>query len=325
MIRAHTLVEGRAAVRELTAEDAGGGPPELCPWLDLVAPTKDEEHLVESWFGVDLPTREEMREIETSSRLYTVESAALMTATLVTLEAENRPMSTPVTFVLMPERLITIRYAEPVAFRAWERTLEREPARLDTPASNLAGLLEAVIDRLADILEGAQTEMDTLSHTIFDETKPLRGPDLRTMLSRIGRIGDLVSKLTESLVSFDRVHSYARRLPSVRTNDDAGERLKGMASDIPALTEHARFLNGKVDFLLNATLGKINIEQNATIKIFSVVAVIFMPPTLIASVYGMNFAFMPELSWPYGYPAALLAMLVAAVLPYLIFKNRGWL
>ena len=189
----------------------------------------------------------------------------------------------------------------------------------------LAGLLDAVIDRLADILEGAQANLDRLSGTIFDDTSPLRGPALRDILNSVGRSGDLVSKVSESLVSFDRVHGHARRLTRMRNDLDAWERLEGPASDIPALRQHAGFLSSKVEFLLNATLGKINIEQNATIKIFSVVAVIFMPPTLIASVYGMNFEHMPELSSIYGYPAALLAMIAAAILPYLIFKSRGWL
>jgi len=323
MIRVHVPSEGRAITHDLGAEDAA--PAAICPWIDLYAPTKAEEHRVEAWVGIDLPTQDEAREIETSSRLYTVDGATVMTATLVTLETDGRPETAPITFVLTPERLITIRYSDPVAFRTWARTLTREPLLLDSPPSLLAGLLDAVIDRLADILEGAQTDLDQLSTMIFDDTTPLRGPVLRDTLRRVGRAGDLVSKVTESLVSFDRVHGHARRLTPMRNDPDAAERLKGPASDIPSLREHAGFLNSKAEFLLNATLGKINIEQNATIKIFSVVAVIFMPPTLIASVYGMNFEHMPELDWLYGYPGALLAMIAAAILPYLIFKRLGWL
>jgi magnesium transporter len=323
MIQAHTVVDGQAIVREIGADATG--PPEPCPWIDLHFPTKAEEMQVEAWVGLDLPTRDEAREIETSSRLYTVDGATVMTATLVTLETDGRPETGPVTFVLTPERLITIRYSDPVAFRTWARALAREPAVLASPASLMAGLLDAIIDRLADILEGAQADLDGLSRTVFDDTKPLRGPALREILSRVGRTGDLVSKVSESLVSFDRVHGHARRLHRVRADTDAWERLKGPASDIPALREHAGFLNSKSEFLLNATLGKINIEQNATIKIFSVVAVIFMPPTLIASIYGMNFEHMPELTWLYGYPAVLLGMIAAAILPYLVFKRLGWL
>jgi magnesium transporter len=323
MIRVHLLSDGRARSYDLGAEDPA--PDGICRWIDLYAPTKAEEHRVEAWVGLDLPTRDEMREIETSSRLYTINGATVMTATLVTLASDGRPDTAPVTFVLTAERLITIRYAEPLAFRTWARALAREPALLERPPSLLAGLLDAVVDRLADLLENAQADLDGLSKAIFDETTPLRGPGLRDMLSRVGRTGDLVSRVSESLVSFDRVHGHARRLHAVRTAPDAWERLQGPASDIPALREHASFLNSKAEFLLNATLGKINIEQNATIKILSVVAVIFMPPTLIASVYGMNFAHMPELNWVYGYPGALLAMIAAAVLPYLLVKLRGWL
>jgi magnesium transporter len=148
---------------------------------------------------------------------------------------------------------------------------------------------------------------------------------MRAVMERIGRIGDLVSKSRESLVSLGRLLSYVQQSSSVTLTPDLRARFKTLSRDVLALSDHASFVNSKTSFMLEATLGLINIEQNDIIKIFSVAAVAFLPPTLIASIYGMNFHHMPELDWMLGYPLALLLMVFSAVVPYVYFKRRGWL
>jgi magnesium transporter len=192
-------------------------------------------------------------------------------------------------------------------------------------------LLEAVVDRAADHLESVALVIDKTSHEVF-HTEPARRPrgrDFQELLRRIGEEGDFNSKLRESLVSLLRLAAF---LSSVldsadpkRSTREVKAHLKTLQRDIQSLTDHSTFISGKINFLLDAILGMISIEQNAIIKIFSVVAVIFLPPTLVASIYGMNFRFMPELAWPYGYPFAIGLMLLSALVPVIYFRRKGWL
>ena len=158
---------------------------------------------------------------------------------------------------------------------------------------------------------------------------PRKGVNLQELIERIGEEGDFVSKMRESLVSIGRAVAFMQAVEDqARENKQVKEnkaRIKILQRDIVSLTDHATFLSGKISFLLDAVLGLISIEQNGIIKIFSVAAVVFLPPTLVASIYGMNFAFMPELQWQFGYPFAILLMIMSAVLPYYYFKGKGWL
>jgi magnesium transporter len=226
---------------------------------------------------------------------------------------------------MLPDHLITVRYADPQPFKTFLYQADREPDLLATPQSAFLGILEAIADRLADILEVVGADMDAVSKDIFRPTKRPRTADFQRFLIRIGQGGDLTSKARESLVTLDRMETFARALEQMHGDRNLQTRLKTLARDISSITDYTAFLNGKINFLLDATLGMISTEQNAIIKLFSLVAVVFLPPTLIASIYGMNFQFMPELGWPFGYPLALLLMLLSAVLPYLFFKKRGWL
>jgi magnesium transporter len=184
-----------------------------------------------------------------------------------------------------------------------------------------------VIERSADILERISADIDELSAGIFAprQRRQSVSRDMRAVMERIGRIGDLVSKSRESLVSLGRLLSYAQQSGAVDMTPELRSRFKTLSRDVLALSDHASFVNNKTSFMLEATLGLINIEQNDIIKIFSVAAVAFLPPTLIASIYGMNFHFMPELGWKLGYPLALLLMVISAVLPFVYFRRRGWL
>ena len=302
-------------------------------WADLFEPTQAEEKAVESLLTVDVPTRDEMKEIETSSRLYEDNNAVYMTATVGSKLDSPTPESSAITFILANDRLITNRYVDPTPVRRFMQYVERSPAACTSSATLLAGLLESFVERIADLLERVQLELDTVSHTIFrhrnggsaGRSDPPSSGDLQAMIQKIGANGDLVSKARESLVSFQRLLMYVQQASSVSLSQDQRSRFKSTLRDVQSLSDHATFLGNKIQFLLDAVLGLINLEQNNIIKIFSVAAVMFLPPTLVASIYGMNFHLMPELDKPWGYPLALLAMLVSAVVPYVYFRRKGWL
>jgi magnesium transporter len=305
----------------------GGAIPESGIWFDLVTPTLTEDKLVERHLGIAVPTREEMQEIEVTSRLYVENGARYMTAVLMCQSESDAPKTTPVTFILSGHRLITVRYDDPRPFMIVGNRLGRTCPTGANGESVLMDLLDAIIDRSADILERIGADVDQVSHDIFEpDTGIERSRSYRDILKALGRKGDLTSKVRESLVSIGRVLLYlANEADSMRWAKETRAQLRGMQRDVSSLSDHAAYLTNKITFLLDAMLGVVNLEQNNIIKIFSVAAVVFMPPTLVASIYGMNFHAMPELSWQFGYPIALLVMLLAAVLPYYFFKWKKWL
>jgi magnesium transporter len=297
-------------------------------WIDLLNPTPEEEAQIERALKLDVPTREEQQEIEASSRLYQENGAHFMTATLLYQPDQGEPRTTPVTFILTGQRLITLRYAEPRAFPIYIARCNRSESDLKSGGAVLIGLLETIIDRLADFIERIQAEVEGLSHSIFEIKGGAASRQRRfdVMLRAIGREGEITSKARESAHSFGRLLTFLVHAANERKEvKPLQARIRTAARDVISLTDYATFLSGKIIFLLDATLGMINIQQNDIIKIFSVAAVVFLPPTLIASIYGMNFRHMPELDWWLSYPLALVLMVLAAILPYLYFKRRGWL
>jgi magnesium transporter len=298
-------------------------------WIDLLSPTKDEEDSVEQLIGVGIPTREEMEEIEISSRLYAENGAYVMTATLPAQADGDRPEMLPVTFVLAGTRLVTVRYHEPRAFQTFPLRAEKADMGCTSGETILISLLEAIVDRLADVLERASREVVDISHDIFQSTEKKaskRDRDFQEILQRIGSKEDLVSKIQDSLLTLQRLSGFLANVVGKDINGkDVRARVKTLSRDVISLSDHASFQTQKITFLLDATLGMINIQQNAIIKIVSVAAVVFLPPTLVASVYGMNFEIMPELKWFIGYPMALGLMVVSAVLPFWFFRRKGWL
>jgi magnesium transporter len=296
-------------------------------WADLFEPTPDEEKAVEALLTVDVPTRDEMKEIETSNRLYEESGAVYMTATVGSRLDTESPESSAITFILANNRLITNRYVDPTPVQRFMAHVERSPTACTSSATLFAGLLESFVERIADLLERVQGELDAVSHAIFQRRQGENpsSADLHALIQKVGANGDLVSKARESLVSFQRLLMYVQQATNVTLSQDQRSRFKSTLRDVQSLSDHATFLGAKIQFLLDAVLGLINLEQNNIIKIFSVAAVMFLPPTLVASIYGMNFHFMPELDKPWGYPVALLAMVVSAVLPYIYFRRKGWL
>jgi len=312
-----------------TIDPKDGEPlPKDTVWIDLVNPQQPEDKLVEKLVGIEIPTREEMQEIEISSRLYVERGARYMTATLMCASDTETPRHTAVTFILSGHRLVTVRYDHPKPFALVESKL----ARYCSPGINgemvLMELLDAVIDRSADILERCGADIDNVSRAIFepDGSRSGQAKQYSDILISIGRKGDLTSKVRESLVSIGRLVTFvAAEIEGVKWSKDMREQLKTMQRDIGSLSDHASYLSNKITFVLDAMLGVVNLEQNNIIKLFSVMAVVLMPPTLIASIYGMNFKAMPELEWHLGYPLAVGLMVLAGALPYMFFRWKKWL
>jgi magnesium transporter len=323
VLTVYDAVDG-ALVKRGGASDIGPG----TVWIDLLNPTKDEDHVVEQALSVAVPTREEMAEIEASSRLYQEGGGHYMTAVILhQREKENEPPSaTPVTFILAGTRLVTVRYMEPRAFQLFLQRAQKKDASCVSGVAVLIGLLESIIDREADRVERIQGEVDALSQTIFAPRVGKAPLNFDSGIRAIGREGELTSRSRESLLSLDRLLTFFGHAMTERGDDKAlRARVKTANRDVQSLADHIGYLSTKITFLLDATLGMINNEQNTVIKIFSVLAVVLLPPTLVGTVYGMNFKHMPEIEWTFGYPWALGLMVLSGVLPYLFFKHRGWL
>jgi len=305
--------------------DLHGGMPAGTLWIDLLHPTLEEEALLESIIGVNVPTREEMAEIEDSSRFYESNGALYMTTAVVSGIREHRPSTAEITCVLTEKWLVTVRYAELLPFRTFETRVQRGSCK-GTADLLFVDLLDSVVDRIADVLEEVQAQLDTLSRDIFTEhSGELPKADLQQIVKHLGRSNTLLSKLNGSLLSVSRPVAYFRQGSNAWVSEEARLGMKSVERDVRSLSEYLTKMSGEITFLLDATLGLINIEQNSIIKVFSIAAVLFLPPTLVGTVYGMNFQRMPELAWAAGYPMALVAMVISAILPYLWFKYKGWL
>jgi magnesium transporter len=304
--------------------------PEDAAWIDLEEPTHEEEQLVERCINVDVPTQDEMSEIEPSSRLYERNGALYMTISALRGVEEEHPTTTPIGFVLAANRLVTIRYATPKPIRAFENHARRDPELVRDGPTALVRLLDSTIDRLADELERVSATMEELSREIFqDSEQDRRIPvnKLTRLLSRIGRVQTLLTKIRYSAVTTLRMLSFLAGSNRVHAEEqqDMRHHVASLSTDVTSLSEHASYLIDSLQFLLDASLGLISIEQNAAMKLFSWTAVVFLPPTLIAGIFGMNFHYMPELSWRYGFPLSVALMVACAVGPYFIFKKRGWI
>lgn len=321
MIKGFALREGRLTRLEdpLTSDE----PP---IWIDLLNPLPHHSRAIEERYGVRVPSRERMEEIEESSRLYGDGRALYMTVTMPVRTELDLPLLVPVTFILTPRLLVTVHDYEPKAFQTFPARAERIDTGVRDPDTLLLALLDAVIDRLADILESVGREIETLSRAVLHVIPGEQAKDYRQVLRQIGHHGEVVSHVLQSLVSVERMLVFLSPAisPGLATKE-ARARQKSLGRDARHLSEHTNFLSQKINFLLDATLGMISIDQNDTIKMFSVAAVIFLPPTLIASIYGMNFVDMPELNWYFGYPFAIGLMVFSAWFSYWIFKRRGWL
>jgi len=312
----------------------GPHPPEAAThaiWLDLVDATEEERGLAERVTGLRVPTRAELSEIERSSRLSSRDGVLTMSTPMVSSRDGKHVAGAPLGFVLSRERLLTVRYAPMRALDSYAETMCDPDAPAPSSVGAFVGVLEAIVDRLADVLENVGTELDQLSHQIFrPETMGVRrmrreSAAMQTTLAGVGRVGDLVSNLRDGLVGISRIVAYVGEVAADWMPAELRSRLATLRQDIASLNDYDVQITGKVQFLLDATLGFINIQQNNVIKVLTVASIVGIPPTLIASIYGMNFKDIPELSWTYGYPYGLTVIVLSAILPLLLFWRRGWI
>lgn len=291
-------------------------------WIDLYRPLKEQLAEV-ARLGHDLPTLAEMEEIEISNRLYREGGADFMTVVLPGLSTSKTPTSGPVCFILSPERLITLRHHAPRPFETYPARADKVGPGCDRPDRIFLGLIEEIIGRLADLLEGIGRGLDEVATGIYQGgAEGLRAEVLQASLAKVGREGDVLGRVRLGLLTVERAVSF---FGQSMTDGSLHPLVKGIMRDIQALEVHADFLSSRLALTSDATLGMINLAQNVTVRIVSVVAALFMPPTLIASLYGMNFKHMPELDQPFGYPIALGMMFVSAISTYLFFKWKHWL
>lgn len=300
-------------------------------WIDLLDPSPEEVDRVEQATGLHVSSAAELQEIESSSRQYVEDGALYLSYPMVMKPDGQAPTVTPVGFILTPDRLVTIRYAPSRVFGLFIERLPQQAVSRQSSAEILISLLEAVVDRLADVLEKVRDDLDGVSKVIFatpsaDSRKPSAESRLqRSMLTDVGRAGDLISRIRDSLLGLGRMLPYIRETTEEWAPHDLHPRLKTLRDDVQSLNDYDGYLSNKVQFLQDAILGFINISQNEIVKVLTLVSVIGVPPTLVASIYGMNFKNIPELQWDYGYPYGLCVIALSAVLPLIWFRVKGWL
>jgi magnesium transporter len=301
--------------------------PERLPhaiWVDLKSPGEDEIAMVEKATGLKVPTRGDVSAIEASSRLQRVGKALYLSAPLLAM-GEQTHLS-PVGFVLTPERLITLRFDKFGAFDLAAGHMESDPDL--TGFGAFTCLFESIVDKLADGLELLGSDLDHVSHAVFHQKSHRRGGQTemfqRQTLARVGRVGERLSQIRDVLLSVGRIVPFVLEVRQGETPEPIAARLKAVRQDIASLNDYEAHLANKVQFLLDAVLGFINISQNDIFKFLTVWSIVGIPPTLMAGIWGMNFKAMPELNWAWGYPFGWATILVSALIPLAWFKWKGW-
>jgi len=331
MLRAYKCGDNRLI--EIDVKTQGADAPHAV-WFDLLHPAPEEFAFVVRETGLSLPEEADVIEIENSSRLSVDGDVLTVTMPIVTRLADGLRASA-CGFVLAPNRLVTIRFATGPVFDNFPAQ-PHETGKSETAhaAFIFVGLLESIVDKHADALENLRGELDALSHRIFHNghgkagrkhgRKPNEEMALRAIVTTLGQAYDTLSFLRDSQLGIGRIAPYvstsAAWLPK-----PVDKRLKTLSTDIASLNEFSTHLSDKVQFLLDATLGLINIVQSTLMKVFTIVSVIGIPPTLIAGIYGMNFVNIPELHWAYGYPYAWAVMILSAILPLGWFRLKSWI
>jgi magnesium transporter len=330
----------------LTLFSPPSDPPASAIWLDLLDPSGEEQARAEAMVGHALPSRDALSEIETSSRLRSRDGVLYMSMPSASLrptgekaavadgdpgyDPRDHAAGAPIGFILSRERLVTVRYTPLKGFDAVARKFE---AGGGAPASGIEVFIEIceeIVDRMADGLEHLAEELAALSTDAFsvDDTKgrkPVRSNRLlRIQLRQVGRLGDRLSSVRDSLLGLARVASYATQNTQAWCEAPNKARMASVSADIASLNDYEAHLSNKVQFLLDAMVGLISIAQNDIFKVLTIVSIVGIPPTLVASMYGMNFKNMPELSWAWGYPYGLTLIALSAILPVVWFKIRGW-
>lgn len=305
---------------------ASGGAP---AWIDLLDADEDEIAQAERLSGLRVPTREALSEIESSSRVFVENGALYLSMPLITPVDEMDTALMPVGFVVTKDVLLTVRYARSFAFDAVAKAMSAA-SRLQAE-DVFARLLEAMVDRAADRLEHSGAALDAVSQSAFRNDQGRRrdvakaGDALRAVLRKIGQTGDQISQIRDTLLGLDRICAFVIDTPHCDFSASVMQRMRAVQADIGSLNSYEEHLASKVQLLLDATLGFISIEQNHTVKLLTVVSVVGVPPVLVAGIYGMNFKLMPEYNWTFGYPFALVLMVVSAIVPLAWLRWRIWM
>jgi magnesium transporter len=298
-----------------------------CTWIDLIDPSDDERLRVEKTFGLRVPTRDELGEIEASSRLQVEDGTLYMTAPLILAQSNEPWIPTPTGFVLAKHVLLTVRF-EPSTFFD---TVVKEITGHESfdPAFALVRILEELVDHVADLLENSGHDLDDASHVIF---RPGKRPKLshettmlRQLMIRTGRTSERMARIHYTLVCLDRMAKFAQERGRDWIAHNLCADLQAVSSDIASLVQFAEGLVNRVQLLQDAATGIINIDQNDVMKVLTIASVVGIPPVLVAGIYGMNFKYMPEYDWAYGYPYALALIVVTALLPLIWFKWKDWI
>ncbi len=290
-------------------------------WVDLIEPTREEDLAIEKALGLSIPTREEMSELEASSRLYREGGATYVTADILHNSEMELPTVDPVTFILTPGPLVTIRYFDPRPFTMFTDKLEREPSLCESGADMFLNLMEAIIDRASDVLSRIGHKVEAVANHVFAADKPI---GFQHLITKLGQAQIANSRIEQSLSGLARVFAFVALDERLEMEGEKREHLKSLGRDASSLLAHNQAVAAGINFQLSATLGLINIEQSSIFKVFSLFTVALMPPTLIGAIYGMNFDHMPELAWNLGYPLALALMVLSSAIPLLWFKRKGW-
>ncbi len=313
---------GSGPRRTLSAHDTPGTD---AVWIDLFDPTDEERAVVERATGLLVPARADIEEIESSSRLSQEGQTLYLSTPMTYPHADGDPGTAPIGFVLASDRLITVRFAHFTVFDQFAERFAVSPG--DRSADAFIGLLETSVDRLADVLEHIGGDLDRISRGVFTQKSAgfaRQDAQLRRTLSAVGNAGERVSNIRDGLLGIRRIAPYVHDTAADWFPHELLPRLDTVERDVMSLSDYDTQLTEKVQFLLDATLGFINIEQNNGIKVLTVVTIVGIPPTLIASMYGMNFKNMPEYDWSFGYQYGLTLIVLSAVLPLVWFKIKGW-
>jgi len=300
-------------------------------WIDLFNPTKEEIAYIERAAGLKVPGRDKLVEIESSSRLH-IEDGALYLNMPTIFRQGDMVGRTPLGFLLTPKILVTVRFEELKAFADVRERLAAKDRDCSGPVGIFVSILEAIVDRTADVLEHVEAKLDEISDLIFrEEAAPDRSQApgretvrLKGILRQVGRSGDMTSNIRDCLLGIGRIVPYVENHGNDWISSENKQRLAVVKQDVASLDDYKTHLTDKIQFLLDATLGLTNIDQNNIFRLLTIVSVVGIPPTLIAGIYGMNFKIMPELNWEFGYPIGLAVIALSGIIPLIWFKVKGW-
>ncbi len=316
MLRLFDIKHGK--LKERTVTDNPLNQLDSAAWIDAHDPSEEERQHLQALLRIDLPESEDVEEIESSAR-YFADALGVHVRSLFLAQSEGRHHTSTVAFILQQERLITFREGALADFRLLRMRARRSQVETHNPQDLLITIFDQKVENLADNLEDIHRKLEDVSYLVLEEIDS----DLEDAIDQLAKLEDDNGKIRLCLMDTQRSIAFLQR--HLRSQPELQEIAREIMRDVDTLMSHTAFLFDKINFLMDSTQGFINIAQNKIIKIFSIAAVVFLPPTLIASIYGMNFKHMPELEWLAGYPVALALMVLAGVAPYWVFKRKGWL